>query len=485
MPAKKGSRRGNNEGSIYRYRNGWAGQVSLPDGSRPTFYGPTRDDVQEKIRKALRAVEDGVPVVTTRITVGEYLEQWVTVVLPSRVVSGTLAESTADSYAIQVRLHLVPVLGHHELRKLTPAHVRQWMTRKLTEPSAAGLAQRAAWDKAAAEKAAAEKAAQRAKEAAEKAPTGRARRKPATRPTPVPERKPVKPLAARSVAYALTILTAALGDAVRDELITRNVAALVQPPRKTDAPIRSLDEQEARKVVAVALVDRMAPLWLVLLALGLRKGEALALRWEALDLEAGTIAIVRKQRRRRAEVDPETGRQRWELVEDENLKTRGSKAVLALPEMVVAVLLEHQRRQDQAKQEAKEKAEKHRLDPADLWADDGLVLTTAVGRPVDPRNVNRWWDAVCEQAGVRRVRVHDLRHTAATLLFRAGVDLNEIRALLRHTRIGTTADIYVDVLEDVRRGTARTMDDILARLHTPADVTDSDDERDAGRAQKT
>ncbi|MBL7487611.1 tyrosine-type recombinase/integrase [Frankia sp. AgB1.9] len=477
MAAKKGSRGGNNEGSIYRYRNGWAGQVSLPDGSRPTFYGPTREDVQEKIRKALRAVEDGVPVVTTRITVGEYLDQWVTVVLPSRVVSGTLAESTAESYADQVRLHLVPILGHHELRKLAPAHVRQWMTRKLTEPSAAGLAQRAAWDKAAAEK-----TAQRAKEAAERAPSGRARRKPATKQTPAPERKPVKPLSARSVAYALTILTAALGDAVRDELITRNVAALVQPPCKADAQVRSLDEQEARKVVAVALVDRMAPLWLVLLALGLRKGEALALHWDALDLDAGTIAIVRKQRRRRAGIDPETGKQRWELVEDENLKTRGSKAVLALPEMVVAVLLEHQRRQDQAKQEAKEKAEKHGIDVAELWADDGLVLTTEAGRPIDPRNVNRWWDAVCAQAGVRRVRVHDLRHTAATLLFRAGVDLNEIRALLRHTRIGTTADIYVDVLEDVRRGTARTMDGILTRLHGPEDVTDRDERPKRSRA---
>jgi len=61
-----------------------------------------------------------------------------------------------------------------------------------------------------------------------------------------------------------------------------------------------------------------------------------------------------------------------------------------------------------------------------------------------------------------------------TLLFRAGVDLNEIRALLRHTRIGTTADIYVDVFDDVRRGTARSMDGILTRLHAPADLTDSD-----------
>ncbi|SBW18829.1 hypothetical protein FDG2_0841 [Candidatus Protofrankia californiensis] len=92
------------------------------------------------------------------------------------------------------------------------------------------------------------------------------------------------------------------------------------------------------------------------------------------------------------------------------------------------------------------------------------MFTTATGRGIQPRNVNRWWDKVCEDAGVHRTRVHDLRHTSATLLFRAGVDLNEIRALLRHTRIATTADIYIDVLEDVRRGTAASMDGILARI---------------------
>ncbi len=420
------------------------------------------------------------------MTVAAYLDQWVTVVLPSRVVAGTLAESTAESYADQVRLHITPILGRHELRKLSTAHVRQWMTRKLTEPSSAGLAQRAAWEAEAARKAAEREKADQSRPARRSA----APKKPAARPEP----KPIKPLSARSVRYLLVILTAALNDAVREELLTRNVAALVQPPRKADAPIRALTEEEARRVVAVALVDRMSALWLVLLALGLRKGEALALRWDALDLDAGTVAVVRNQRRRKAGMDPETGRQRWELVEEEDLKTRGSKAILALPDMVVTMLREHRRRQDDAKADLNVKAEQAEKDlaamaegvsgaPADLkvirWEDPGLVFTTTLGRKVDPRNVNRWWDAVCERAEVRHTRVHDLRHTAATMLFRAGVDLNEIRALLRHTRLATTADIYIDVLADVRRGTARSMDDILARLRNPTTATESEAEEGA------
>lgn len=443
-------RRGNNEGSIYRYRNGWAGQVSLPDGRRPTFYGPTREQVREKMSDALRAAQDGTPVITTQITVGEYLEQWVTVVLPARVVAGTLAESTMESYALLVRLHIVPVLGRHKLRDLSTAHVRKWMTAKLTEPSAAGLAARKAR-----EDARAAKERQKAEEAAKRAADGqpvRHRKSSASKPAPVVEPKPIKPLSARSVRYLHAILRTALADAMREELLSRNVAELVQPPKSAKAPARSLSDEEARKVVAVALVDRLAALWLVILALGLRKGEALALRWDVVDLDAGTVAIVRKQRRRRADVDPETGVQRWELVEDDDLKTAGSKARLALPTMVVTVLREHRQRQDKARAEA------------DEWADPGLVFTTATGNRIDPRNVNRWWDKVCEQAEIPHTRVHDLRHTAASLLFSAGVDLNEIRALLRHTRLATTADIYVDILDEVRHSTARSMDEILRRM---------------------
>ncbi|KLL10830.1 tyrosine-type recombinase/integrase [Protofrankia coriariae] len=467
MAAGKGSRRGNNEGSAYRYRNGWAGQVSMPDGTRKTVYGRTRDAVLDEIKKVRRAIDDGVPVVTTRMTVGEYLEQWVTVVLPSRVVAGTLAESTAESYELLVRLHIIPVLGRHELRKLSTAHVRQWMTAKLTEPSAAGVAARRRREEEKARRAA-EKEAQKQVVGTDRPQRPRGRKPGKPKRVQTPEPKPIKPLSARSVRYLLTILRLALKDAVREELLVRNVADLVQPPRKDDAPVRALTEAEAGRVLAVALVDRLAALWMIMLALGLRKGEALGLRWDVVDLDAGTVQIRRKQRRRLVGVDPDTGRKRWELVEDDQLKTKGSKATLALPEMVVVVLREHKARQSAAKEAAK------------VWHDDGLVFTTATGRGIQPRNVNRWWDKVCADAGVRRTRVHDLRHTSATLLFRAGVDLNEIRALLRHTRIATTADIYIDVLEDVRRGTAASMDTILDRLFPPTrpDATESDD--DAG-----
>jgi integrase len=83
---------------------------------------------------------------------------------------------------------------------------------------------------------------------------------------------------------------------------------------------------------------------------------------------------------------------------------------------------------------------------------------------LEPRNVNRSWTAVCERAGVQGIRLHDLRHAAASLAFAAGADLKEVQAMLQHTRQGTTADIYVHVYESVRQGTAARMDGVLRKL---------------------
>jgi hypothetical protein len=96
------------------------------------------------------------------------------------------------------------------------------------------------------------------------------------------------------------------------------------------------------------------------------------------------------------------------------------------------------------------------------------LFTTSVGTAIDPRNVNRWWSAVCERAGVRPLRPHDLRHAAASLAFAEGATIREVQAQLRHTRQGTTADIYVEVFEEVRRGTADRMDSVLRRIRKSA-----------------
>jgi integrase len=98
------------------------------------------------------------------------------------------------------------------------------------------------------------------------------------------------------------------------------------------------------------------------------------------------------------------------------------------------------------------------------WVDPGLVFTTHVGTALEPRNVNRAWEDLCARAGVRRVRLHDLRHSAATFMLAAGADLKVIQATLRHSRLSTTSDVYAHVLADVQRQAAERMDGVLRQL---------------------
>ena len=161
--------------------------------------------------------------------------------------------------------------------------------------------------------------------------------------------------------------------------------------------------------------------------------------------------MAKSLQRRRGEKDEATGRRRGRLVESD-LKTAASHDTLALPARVVLALREHRRAQRAERMAAR------------MWVDDGLVFTTGIGTPLEPRNVNRAWEKVCAAAGVRPVRVHDLRHAAATYLFAAGVEMKTIQQTLRHSRLSTTADVYTHVLAEVQRAAADRMDDVLGAL---------------------
>jgi integrase len=260
-----------------------------------------------------------------------------------------------------------------------------------------------------------------------------------------------KPYSPRTVGMAHTAVRRALNDALRDETIGRNVFALVRLPAGQSRPAEQPSETDLEKVFAEMVLDKYRALWFTMVAFGPRRGEALAMRWSLTDLDAATTKLRKQIRRQRGEVDPETGRRRGKLVE-KDLKTAESRATIGLPKALVEVLREHRREQLAARLAAR------------VWVDTDLVFTTSVGTALEPRNVNRAWTALTKRAGVDGVRLHDLRHAAASLAFAEGADLKEVQAMLRHTRQSTTADIYVHVFESVRRGTADRMDGVLRRI---------------------
>jgi integrase len=393
--------RGRNEGSLYqRSSDGvWVGAVSLPNGKRRVVYGRTQREARDKLRQLQRHVDDGYPVHSGRaMTVGQYLEYWLTVVLPARVAAGHMRRTTLDSYDAVVRQNILPTLGKLPLARLSPTHVREWLSELGLRTSARG-----------------------------------------------------RPLSARTVAYSHAVLRSALSDAARDELVTRNVATLVKAPRTRGHQVNPLTPDEAKAVLVASADDRLRTLWIVLLALGLRRGEALGLRWSDVDFDEGVVHIRRSLQRVLGDSDPHSGKRSWRLVETAP-KTTGSVAALAMPRLVVETLIEHRQRQVEERLGAK------------VWVDPDLVYTTPIGTPLDPQNVSHAWVALCGRAGIRRVRLHDLRHSAASFMVAAGVDIKVIQSVLRHSRLATTADIYAHVLAHVQRDAADRIDGVLRGL---------------------
>lgn len=386
------ARRGpNNEGSVYqRASDGkWCATVTLPGGRRKTVYGKDEKDAIRKRRKLLAAVEAGRPQPGGREpTLGAYLARWLDVRIAGEVEAGHLDGETADSYAYLVKTHIEPTsIAGVKLNALVPNDVRAWQRERLKAKSQLGRA-----------------------------------------------------YSIRTVGMAHACLRRALNDALRDELVARNVAALVPLPAGQSRPVELPGEAELAKVFAEMMRDRLAPLWMTMLAFGPRRGEALAMRWSLIDLDAGTVKL-RKQIRRRG----------GQLVE-KDLKTEESRATLGIPVALVEMLREHRRAQLRERMAAK------------VWVDPDLVFATSVGTAIEPRNVNRSWDALRQRAGVPSVRPHDLRHAAASFAFAEGASVKEVQAMLRHSLESTTSRVYVHVFESVRRATAERMDGVLRRI---------------------
>lgn len=156
---------------------------------------------------------------------------------------------------------------------------------------------------------------------------------------------------------------------------------------------------------------------------GLRKGELLGLRWEDLDLDAGTAAIRRTLQR------TSTGG-----LTTLPTKTRASERRIALPTRCLHSLKLHHEQQKREREAA-----------GAMWQRDEPVFTTVQGRPIDPTNLTRTFNALLRKASLRRIRFHDLRHSTATLLLEQGVELVVIKELLGHAHIGVTATVYAHV----------------------------------------
>jgi integrase len=251
-----------------------------------------------------------------------------------------------------------------------------------------------------------------------------------------------------SIRIMRAVLRAALRQAERESLVVRNVAALSDAPRQGEG--RSLTVPEAKLLLDAAAGDRLEALYALTLILGLRRGEALGLSWDDLDLEGRTMVLRRQIARIRLDegAAASTGRRTRLVLKD--LKTKRSRRTLHLTPTLVAMLRSHRARQA---------AEQLAVGPA--WVDSGLVFTTALGTPLDPDNFAHYFDRLCRKAGLGHWHPHELRHSAASIMLAQGTPLWVVSEVLGHASIAITKDVYGHLLGGEKQAATEAITDVL------------------------
>lgn len=235
------------------------------------------------------------------------------------------------------------------------------------------------------------------------------------------------------------VLRSALSDAMRDGYVSRNVASLVRLPKVPKPQGQWWEVSHVRAFTEHTRGDRHHALWLLLLRCGLRRGEALGLRWEdvTLDADDGMWPQARITRQVLA-VGGQTLRG--------EPKTDAGVRIVVLDPATIAAL------KSWSKVQAAE-----RLAAGSAWGGDPEIFTNSVGRVTDPAWVTKRFRTLVQEAGLPLIRLHDARHTAASQWLAAGVPLKDVSGLLGHSSLAITADTYGHVLDDSRQAAARAM----------------------------
>ncbi len=352
-------------GGVRQRSNGrWEGRARV-NGRDLSVYGATKREAQERLRAACAAADSGIRPVRGRMTVAAWLAEWLGTTVATRC-----RPRTVESYSETVRRYILPAIGSRPLAKLEPADVAHML---------AGLTARG-------------------------------------------------DLSPTTVRYAYSVLRIALGRALKQGKVARNVATLVDPPAKARHELQPLTAEKARDLIAGTAEDRFGAIYALAIATGMRQGELLALRWSDVDLDAGTLAIRHTlQRATRVLAEPKTPR---------------ARRTLRLGPETVATLRAHRARQP-------------------VRGRDGYVFASRTGTPLDSRNVTQELQRALARLGLPRQRFHDLRHAYATLMLEDGEELAVVSRSLGHTDLSTTADVYAHLTPAMLERAAARMDRII------------------------
>lgn len=328
------------------------------------------------------------------------MAQWLTHWLNTIVAPPVITENAYDAYENAVRVHLIPGVGAHRIDRLEPEHLERLYRAMVDAGARPGTAHQ-----------------------------------------------------------AHRTIRAALNEAKRRKHLSENPALLARTPKVTEEEVEPCSVVEVRRILDAAKQRRNSARWAVALALGLRQGEALGLMWRDVDLESGTL-VVRRQRLRpkwRHGCPTPCGRklgghcpQRVPLrPATADTKSQAGKRGIGLPDPLITLLKTHRKRQAADRAVA-----------CDLWQDTDYVFTSPTGQPIHPRTDFAEWKRLLRQAGVQERRLHDARHTAATVLLLLGVPERTVMGVMGWSNTAMAAR-YQHIIAAIRRDVADQIGGLL------------------------
>jgi integrase len=374
------------KGTIRKRGDTWTYQFAvMRNGQRRTVSKGgfcTKRACQDTLTEALSAYATRGYNEPSKATLAQFArDDW----LPRR--KSQVRSSTWESYRDSLEGRVLPHLGDVPLRDLTPKMIADLYQQLLTEPG---------------------RDSHRAK------------------------------LSKRTVAYTARVLRSALADAVKQGAIPRNPADAVDPPKPDQREMRYWTPEQARAFLESVTGDRMEAAWRLLLATGLRRGEALGLKWSDIDLDAGKLSV----RRTLVAVGYR--------VEWSTPKTRRSNRTVDLDSGSVAALRRHRARQLE-----------ERMAWGEAWQDGNLVFTREDGSPAHPQSLSAAFEGAVKASGLPMIRLHDLRHSSAVMALAAGIPTKVVSERLGHSSTAITTDIYQHVTETMQRDAADRIGAVL------------------------
>ncbi len=336
-----------------------------------------RKDAERELARIVNEIETGAFVEPSHMTVAIYLERWLD------HARNRVSPKTHERYAELSRTHITPGIGSYKLSQLKPLHIQEFYSHALEKGRKDGRGG----------------------------------------------------LSPQTVVHIHRLLRASLQQAIRWQLLARNPADAVDPPRPPKTEMKALTEVETAALLRIAEESSLYLHILVAVVTGLRRGELLGLRWSDIDIGTGETSVQR------------TLEQTSEGLRFKEPKTQKASRTVMMPAIAVDALKAHKVHQAET-----------RLMLGPAYEDNGLVFARDDGSPWPPDTLSTAFAALIRRSGFPHIRFHDLRHSHASQLLRQGVHPKVVSERLGHSSVKTTLDIYSHVVPGMQLDAAMGID---------------------------